>query len=381
MRTRGRQRRTCYGGARRAPKAAAVIRASVSNRITILRYLLMVLVVCIHNNLNAEDAVYYGLAFSQPGWVLFIKQALSNGIACAAVPLFFMFSGYLFWNKQDAPAYSYAALLKKKARTLFVPYILWTLLYSAFFFIAQSLPVIQNYFINRQNMIRLFSPIEWLDAFWGRIQREGGFPLTYQFWFLRDLMVVFALSPLLVLFIKKLPAVTFAAISVAYICKLPLVVVSSATPLFFFALGCWWAKYGWNADAVDRIRWPELLAAYAGVLVLKFCIPDAPQIANINIAVSAVVLYRLAGAIERSPKWSGVCKKLAAYSFFLYAAHAPVVMATLNKLSYQIIPLRGAWCLVQYIVPTVICIVLCTGVGWLLRRALPRFYTVLTGDR
>lgn len=111
----------------------------------------MVLVVCIHNNLNAEDAVYYGLVFSQPGWVLFIKQALSNGIARAAVPLFFMFSGYLFWNKQDAPAYSYAALLKKKARTLLVPYILWTLLYSAFFFIAQSLPVIQNYFINYQS--------------------------------------------------------------------------------------------------------------------------------------------------------------------------------------------------------------------------------------
>ena len=110
---------------------AKAIPAETSMRITALRFLLIVLVVFIHNNLRAEDILKGALEHGSTPFVYdnglfgrWVQIFISDGIAKCAVPLFFMFASYLQFMKGD----SYGVLLKKKAKSLLVPYFLWPLL-------------------------------------------------------------------------------------------------------------------------------------------------------------------------------------------------------------------------------------------------------------
>ncbi len=101
-----------------------------SMRITSLRFLLIALVVFIHNDFRASELAEIaaeGLGvpiFNQSAAGLWIQRFISEGIASCAVPLFFLFSSYLFFIKND----SYKTVLKKKLKGLAVPYFLWIIL-------------------------------------------------------------------------------------------------------------------------------------------------------------------------------------------------------------------------------------------------------------
>ena len=98
-----------------------------SKRITSLRFLLAMLVVFIHNNFTTEqirESIAIGgrhILFNQSIAGAWIQHFISGGIASAAVPLFFLFAAYLQAMKNDP----YKIMLKKKSRSLLVPYILW----------------------------------------------------------------------------------------------------------------------------------------------------------------------------------------------------------------------------------------------------------------
>ena len=88
-----------------------------------LRFPLMVLVVFVHVTgpsavLNADLAGigYYDL----------FRRALSLVLAQLAVPMFFFISGYLFLNRlQDWDWGVYSGKLKKRCKSLLVPYVVW----------------------------------------------------------------------------------------------------------------------------------------------------------------------------------------------------------------------------------------------------------------
>ena len=246
-----------------------------SKRITSLRFLLIVFVVFKHNNLSADDAInYYHLAFNEPAVITWFKFLVTEVLGGAAVPLFFLFAGYLQFCKQD----SYPVLLKKRAKSLLVPYVAWTVITVALFFIAQSVPQLSAFFQNENNIVRNWNFTDWISLFW--VHNEV-YPLVYQFWFLRNLIVLVLFSPILVLLARKLPFLVIVGISLC----------------------------------------------------------------------------------------------------FLYAIHTPFLGTSLNKLSFQIIPLHGAWCLVQFIVPHVLCIAIGTGIGIALKKILPPVFAILNGSR
>lgn len=154
-------------------KNAKAIPAETSMRITALRFLLIVLVVFIHNNLRAEDilkgALVYGytpFAYENGLFGRWVQIFISGGIANCAVPLFFMFASYLQFMKGD----SYGVLLKKKAKSLLVPYFLWPLLnigiYVGFKLLVQAVfPAM----IERKNWFPMsgWGVKGWLHAFFG----------------------------------------------------------------------------------------------------------------------------------------------------------------------------------------------------------------------
>ncbi|MGP1458122.1 MAG: acyltransferase family protein [Treponema sp.] len=202
-----------------------IIDENTSKRITALRFLLMIFVVFIHNNFTvesiAESVANGGIAplFNQGVVGKWIQLFISDGIGRGAVPLFMLFAAYLQVKKND----SYSSLLKKKAKSLLVPYALWMafyiFLYGGLKLIA--LQIAPQFVSHPESTILSWSMKEWIHNVLGYDNYFGGEAkpprIIFQFWFLRELMILIALSPILKFFVRKYPASFLFAISFFYI--------------------------------------------------------------------------------------------------------------------------------------------------------------------
>lgn len=115
---------------------------------------------------------------------------ISKLIAGIAVPLFYVFSGYFFfYNTSSFTVNDYLGKLKKRVKTLLIPYIFWNLAVIAFYFAAQTfLPSMMS---GNNKLIVDYTLVDWFRAFWNY---NNEMPISYQLWFIRDLIVVVLMS-------------------------------------------------------------------------------------------------------------------------------------------------------------------------------------------
>lgn len=348
-----------------------IIPEETSKRITALRFLLAMLVVFIHNNLNADDAInYYHLAFNEPMVITWIKGFVCNTLGGAAVPLFFMFAGYLQFSKDD----SYPNLIKKKARSLLLPYVIWTILCIFAFYLGQSIPKLAGFFQNEGNIVRNWDLKDWLGLFW--VHGKNKHPLMYQLWFVRNLIVLVIFSPILKFCVKQMRCFLIFVIIFLFLKGLPL---GFSTALFYFMAGAFLANYKIDfMKLTDKINWLEIL-----VLMLCNSILEIKSIRSFGLGtiVSCLFFLKLSVILIKKDSVYSVLKYLAGFSFFLYAIHAPFLVNFLNKLSFRVIPLHGIGCLVQFIVPPALTILIGTSIGIALKKICPALFSVLNGGR
>lgn len=349
-----------------------------SRRITSLRFLLIVFVVFIHANLKADDALdYYHLDFVQPAWIAWFKDFVCGTLGGAAVPLFFLFSAYLQFSKCNP----YPALLKKRSRTLLLPYIAWTLITIALYAAAQSMPQTAPFFQNEINIVRNWNALGWLKAFsYHNLDATLKTPLVYQFWFLRELMIFIVISPVLQFLCRKMPGTMIAAVSAAFVCGIPVFITVSPTALVFYVAGYFFAEKNVSFFAVaDTVR----LREYAVLIALL----EAVRVGlNINVSVAQVVIsclffLKVSGCIVRRQRLFLLTERLAGLSFFVYAVHTPFLGTAVNKLSWKFILLHGFGCLVQFLVAAFLTLALSLAAGIVLKKLCPPLFSVLNGGR
>lgn len=221
------------------------IPTETSRRITSLRFLLIVLVVFIHNNFTAESILksaeengFAPFAFSNGFIGIWIQRFISEGIALCAVPLFFMFSAYLQFMKND----KFGTLLKKRTKSLLVPYFLWPVLNLGLYVgLKLALSKVAPSLFGRPGYVPQmeWKAADWFHAFFGYENMNegrtfGGF--VGQMWFVRDLFILILLSPLLRLCVHKFPFCTLLAVSFFYFGDVrPFFVAGQA--LFYYTLG------------------------------------------------------------------------------------------------------------------------------------------------
>jgi surface polysaccharide O-acyltransferase-like enzyme len=355
------------------------IEETVSKRINSLRFLLIVFVVIIHNG-----AISKGVNFADGTEVYQIPNVIQKVVemvscfTCVAVPLFFIISSYLLYIKEN----NFIKNIKKKCRTILLPYLLWNILTILFFYIAQSFSFTKRYFANI--IIRNFTALDWIQAFVGKFTdgENAGLhtPFVYQFWFLRDLFIL----NLLFLIIKKLidtfPAFTFAAFLMLWVSGINIYIVNTGA-LFFFSLGYYIVKYNINYKHLDNIKVYDLLCMYSLTIIIRLFFPEyVTIIGQINILVAMLFFIKASLYFVNNEKLYRYLDWLKGYAFFVYALHG-VLEVVLVKLSVLIIPMKDAWLLVQYFGVTIVTILLLMIVGILLKKIMPKLYALLTGGR
>ena len=368
-----------------------LIGRETSRRITSLRFLLAVFVVFIHNNFTAESIAQ---AFEQNGTLIAFNQGaagkwiqlfISGGIARCAVPLFFLFAAYLQFKKGDF----YGTLLRKKAKSLVLPFVLWPVLNIALFVgmklaVARLVPGL----LARLDVIPQFSwtAADWLHAFFGYEDMENGRTFggyLVQMWFVRDLFILIVLSPLLCRAARSFPVCTLVAVSFFYFSDVrPLMVAAQA--LFYYVLGFFWAEYDVPLFGIaERVKWRALIPLYLALwLATWLAFGEYSPCYWFMVLAACLIMLKCSALIERNERTFAAAEYLAPMSFWLFAIHNPLLNGFLVKLWLHFFPMTTpARCLAEYFCVNILTVALGTASGLLLRKICPPLFSVLNGGR
>ena len=126
-----------------------------------------------------------------------LQEFLSGMIGRCAVPLFFAISGYLFFLNTENGMSCVWQKMKKRVITLLVPYLIACLFLPGFYLVMELIPGTSG-FINSATPFsdKLFLSIDQLLIFF-YIDAGNGSPYAFHLWFLRDLIIIVAVSPIL----------------------------------------------------------------------------------------------------------------------------------------------------------------------------------------
>lgn len=348
----------------------------LSKRINSLRFLLIVFVVFIHNYVTKVNFSDGTEIYEIPLYVEKTRYLISQIIARVAVPLFFLISGFLHYIKET----KYATTLKKKCRTILLPYILWNILSILFFFVAQSFSFTKPYFIN--NIIRNFSIIDWVDVFIGKFTalREYQYPLVYQFWFLRDLFILYLLYIFIKKIVDKFPFSTFVILCLLWVNNIKIYILSNEA-LLFFTLGYYIVKYSLDYKKLDAIKLMDILLVYIATITIELFLSEyVPTVHKINIIIGSIVFIKLTNCFIQNIKINNMFIWLGKYAFFVYAIHEPC-LTIMKKLSVKIVPMKGWWILLQYFGIVFFGIIIFLIIGIIVKKLFPKIYGILTGGR
>ncbi len=371
-------------------QSPSLIDEETSHRITSLRFLLSVLVVFIHNNytsVNISDMVSDGIippVFVQNAAGEWIQFIISSGIASCAVPLFFMFSAYLFFKKPQP----FSVMVQKKLKSLAIPYCIWIALNILLISLGKILVVkINPAFLGIPDNIPLltWNFLDYLKAFSGFGFDKYNHPYVGQFWFVRDLFILFLISPLLRFIYKKFPKSSLILSIFIYISDIsPDGFSSDSTAILFFTLGYFWAEKDFSPFTLaDSFHWYELITIFIfSLLCDKIFFPGTSICSALVVLFSCLIFLKLSAPISKKQKTFKLAKKLAPFSFFLFAIHMPFLLSIIQKLWLHFLPMKNPFfTLLEYFGVNIVIILTGILIGIIIRKICPPVFRILNGGR
>lgn len=358
---------------------------TLSETIMFLRFPLIIAVVCIHTIL--EDSVIQGVSLRAENMRFPIHNTffhiLSDEISSIAVPLFFFISGFLFFYKTSSfTLEDYFRKLKKRIKSLFIPYIFWNLVGLFLVFLAQIF--LSSFLSGRNKPLVDYSIIDWLNVFW---DYGNGVPICSQFWFVRDLIIVVILSPIIYNFIKYTKIYGIVILGILWTFRLWFDIVSfSIVSFFFFSLGAWFSINRKDfTKVVSSLRWTST-TVYIALIVINtylwyYKITNYSYLNNVGIIIGMItVISWTAFKLENNKIKPNAF--LAASSFFIYAYHLMPIVLLIKVYMKVTNPYVSEFTMITglLLIPFII-VSLGLGIYAVLHRYLPSFTALITGGR
>lgn len=353
----------------------------VSEKITIMSLISMIMVIYIHSyNINSIDGV---LSFQLENifsiFNIFLQNLIVNGIARVAIPIFFIISGYLFFNQFSMKSYTQKVL--KRFHTLFIPYLFWSFLTVFIYFVLQSIPEVQHFFKNtlivNYTLPELFN-ITWIN------------PRNFPLWFLRDLMLLVLLSPIIYYFVINYLKLYFIIILILWFIIQPPTVFSyyKPEPLFFFSVGAYLSLLNKEILLVkiNNKKYILLFIIYILLLLIKTVIMTFFAINNeliiiilqkFSILVGIIVFWFLLDRYLINNRYLWFLSK---FTFIYYVFHEPG-LKILQEGFYGIIGETPILSITLFIVLPLFMILFLTLLGIIMKKYIPKITSIVTGNR
>ena len=348
-----------------------------SQAVTLLRFPMICLVVCIHTNIMG---IYCPWLYDLPVFSFFIR--LFVDFFCGmAVPMFFFLSGLLFFREGTFGRQLYKSKLKKRVRTLLVPFIAWNIIY---FLIVLTLQMLHPDF-----QMLLHKPVSEMTLtdypylFWDisqitHLPTDQGAPIVGQFWFLQCLMLLVLFSPIIWLGIHYLDIGFLVLLAVVDTMQLlpsyPGVVWYT---YFYFSLGAYFSiKRISPYSVVQRLR-PYLLPCAIAMAVV-YMLQYSPTV----VGNSIVLLLLFDIAVRCAERGITIPALLTSATFFLFASHRLFSAIMTMVARREIIPIHTELAaFAYYLLGTALVIGASVLLYYLMNRFFPTLTSWLTGGR
>lgn len=352
-----------------------MVTSYLSDKIRLLSFFSIILVLYIHSGFHDYPHEIQGMTFNFK-----LQEFVSGMLGRCAVPLFFAISGYLFFqgvDKEDTQAYAKLWMkIRKRIRTLLVPYLIACLFPAVFYLVLEYIPGVDGFMNTKGFSDNFEKPLLELIyfLFW---DAGNGSPYAFQLWFLRDLILIVVLSPLLYMMSKWMgKTVVCGLFFVLSFFSIPILPVYG---IFWFLLG------GFFLDKFSDIQshWIPLVFLLLSVFEMFFqgSIWDYLQIPIILLGIlSFWTLYdKLVPAtfeLSKHKHWMILCS----FTFFIYLYHEPT-LNVVRKLLVLPFPHSSFGFAFSYMVSPWLFAWIWVGVGIVFKRLFPRIYGICMGGR
>lgn len=344
-----------------------------SRRISILKVWLSVMVVFIH--LENEISTVGGAITSLPGWLDTLEFMISRAASRCAIPAFFFLSAYLLYRKP----FSWKQNIRKKVRSLLVPYLILNTFWILVFFVGQHVPALSAYFSREETMVSSWGIIDWIGAYFGSSSNDWC-PLLYPLWFLRNLFILNLLAPAFELLVRKASWWSLVVFVPAW---LLMEENSIALSFCFWGLGCLFAARKIPLSSLDRYRKATIVYP---VLIILVCLlrkslgEIGPRIVYHLCLLAGILFWYTCATKIREGKARNVLLFISKYSFCIYLFHE-MSLTILRKVFTKMLPETTLFKVIQYFGPAAVVIAGCILLSWLLDKYMPRIYRIISGNR
>ena len=339
------------------------ISEDMSQRLSIMKFIFMVLVVFIHS----EALPKLPFELQVPAYVTLCKAIVVDGICAIAVPGFFFISGFLLFSKD----FTWIGNLKKKVRSMIIPYVIINTFWILFFKCMQSIKLTAPFFSGDAYQINGVNGL--IHAYFNQM------PIYYPFWFLRDLIILNIFARTIKIIIDKFPIISLAAIIILEfnVVKIPLLLSNES--FCMFALSYYLIKYRVNVEKIEMIGSLILGVAFSGLIIVRLWMWEDFATRLLFILIGLMFFYVLAGKIRKVV----IGKKIlwcAQFTFFIYAFHE-FYEAMLKKVIMMIIPQYGWVQLVEFLLIPFAVTGACVLASTIFKKHMPRVYGIICGSR
>ncbi|MBR5061767.1 MAG: acyltransferase family protein [Prevotella sp.] len=344
---------------------------AINQAVALLRFPLMVGIVCIHTDLRIACPITGTL----PIFGSFI-YVFKNDICFPVLDVFFFIAGFYFFKECRFDRALYATKLRKRCKSLLIPYLLW----NGMTFVAVCLcQILTGFMPLLRKSIMDFHWYDYLLVFWDKqlvtgIPSDFHGPLMMQFWFVQCLMVSVLLSPLLWLGVKRLGwlfVVLLGVLLVIYPYREYAGIKMDA--FFFFVMGAYFRlhKRLWGV-----LAHPWMLALCW--IALWFAMQFVPELSILYCTTYVLLVLSVACV------WKDKCTtilNLQSTSFFIFAFHAFISQAFFDVYAKLSIHWNDPLAFFVFFATVATNVCICLLVYGIMKKSMPKFLAILIGGR
>lgn len=363
----------------------------ISQKFRFYSFICIAMLVFVHGyNLNDTYLRPFSPVQEPLTFTTWFEYFMANGILRFRIPLLFLISGYIFAMQDKKP---YGERIGKRAKTLMLPYIIWSGIGIGLTLLLEQFPVtaraVADARLDQLGDPRPYSEMGPKDL----LLRWTLVPVSFQLWFIRVLFVYNVLYPVFRWLVRKIPAPWFLVTFILFVLNFNLMYILEGQGLLFFTLGIWLNKTEFSLSREPGwFSQPLAWLFFIGISVIKtFMAFELEPYSNAAVW-TMTLLYSASVVAGIMAVWYGLDKavrylvskkwftRISSQSFVIYGLHVPLVFY-LTRLFYIYLDGFIYYRLFTYLMAPFLTLVFCIGFGMLLKSTLPGLYRVMTGGR
>ena len=339
-----------------------------SDKLRLVSFLAIVIVFYIHSNTTDVAAQ----AMLAPAVA---RKTIAGVLGPCAVPMFYAISGFLFFRGIKRGLFDIFKKMKKRVWTLLIPFVIAAIVYLLQPMLKQALlhtPSDNDY-------LQMISHDSLLVTLRNLFYDSGtGMPWAYHLWFMRDLIIIVALSPLLY-YLRRYLGYWLMALAVALYVVFPQI-------SFLYSM-CWFVAGSLVLGRLSLPRWAVAICFVAFMALAVFHqIVDYSAWQYVRIVETSLGLVSLWSIYDwlvlstfrlSNHKWLALACQ---FTFFMYLYHEPTLHTTFKAITASTGYSELGYTLAILVTPLIVA-PLMLAVGYAVKRFLPSVYRVMVGGR